>query len=42
MTAAICAGVAIATAVVAMVLLRQVPTGESPAHDVPLESEGAA
>jgi DHA2 family multidrug resistance protein-like MFS transporter len=42
MTAAICAVVAIATAVVAMVLLRQVPTGEAPASDVPLESEGAA
>jgi len=42
MTAAICAVVAIATAVVAMVLLRHVPTGESPARDLPLESEGAA
>ena len=42
MTAAICAAVAVATAVVALVMLRRVPTGESPERDVPLESEGAA
>jgi len=42
MTAVICAVVAIATAIVAMVLLRPVPTGEAPARDVSLESEGAA
>jgi DHA2 family multidrug resistance protein-like MFS transporter len=42
MTAVICAVVAIATAVVAVVLLRRVPTGESPERAAPLESEGAA
>jgi DHA2 family multidrug resistance protein-like MFS transporter len=42
MTATICAAVAVTTAVVALVLLRKVPTGESPARDVPLEPEGAA
>ena len=42
MTAGICAAVAVATAVVAVVMLRQMPTGESPERDVPLAPEGAA
>jgi DHA2 family multidrug resistance protein-like MFS transporter len=41
MAAGICAAIALATAVVALVLLRRVPTGESPQRAIPLEPEGA-
>jgi len=42
MAAGICAAISIATAVVALVMLRRVPAGESPKSAVPLEPEGAA
>jgi DHA2 family multidrug resistance protein-like MFS transporter len=42
MAAGICAAVSVATAAVALVMLRRVPTGEAPQRAAPLEPEGAA
>ena len=42
MAAGICAAISIATAVLALVMLRRVPAGESPKRAVPFEPEGAA
>jgi MFS transporter, DHA2 family, multidrug resistance protein len=42
MAAGICAAIAVATAIVALVMLRRVPTGESLERDAPLEPQGAA
>jgi DHA2 family multidrug resistance protein-like MFS transporter len=42
MAAGICAAIAIATAIVAVVLLRHVPTGAEPERAAQLQPEGAA